>query len=47
MLFLTRWFGVTGSDAERNSAREQSDIKEISESTFDAGKCGRPTAPSG
>jgi hypothetical protein len=31
MLFLTRWFGVTGSDAERNSAREQSDIKEITE----------------
>ncbi len=23
MLFLTRWFGVTGSDAERNLAREQ------------------------
>jgi hypothetical protein len=31
MLFLTRWFGVTGSDAERNNAREQSDIKEITE----------------
>src|SRR3984957_18858648 len=31
MLFLTRWFGVTGSDADRNSAREQSDIKEITE----------------
>jgi catalase len=31
MLFLTRWFGVTGSDAERNLAREQSDIKEITE----------------
>jgi hypothetical protein len=31
MLFLTRWFGVTASDAERHSAREQSDIKEISE----------------
>lgn len=31
MLFLTRWFGVTGSDAERNLAREQSDIAEITE----------------
>jgi hypothetical protein len=31
MLFLTRWFGVTASDAERHPAREQSDIKEISE----------------
>ena len=31
MLFLTRWFGVTGSDAERNLAREQSDIEEITE----------------
>jgi hypothetical protein len=31
MLFLTRWFGVTGSDAERNLTREQADIKEITE----------------
>jgi hypothetical protein len=31
MLFLTRWFGVTGSDAERSPAREKSDIKEITE----------------
>ena len=31
MLFLTRWFGVTGSDAERDLAREQSDIEEIIE----------------
>jgi hypothetical protein len=31
MLFLTRWFGVTGSDAERNPAREQSDIEQIVE----------------
>src|ERR1700682_2460185 len=31
MLFLTRWFGVTGSEAERNLAREQSDIEEIIE----------------
>ncbi len=31
MLFMTRWFGVTGSDAERDLAREQSDIEEITE----------------
>ncbi len=31
MLFLTRWFGVTGSDAERNLAVEKSDIEEIVE----------------
>jgi hypothetical protein len=31
MLFLTRWFGVTGSDADRNLAREASDIAEITE----------------
>ena len=29
MLFLTRLFGVTASDAERDLAREQSDIEEI------------------
>ena len=29
MLFLTRWFGVTGSDADRDFAREHSDIEEI------------------
>src|SRR6266581_2826352 len=29
MLFLTRWFGVTGSDAERDLTREQADIEEI------------------
>ena len=29
MLWLTRWFGVTGSDSERDLAREQSDIEEI------------------
>jgi hypothetical protein len=29
MLFLTRWFGVTGSDAERDRAQEQTVIKEI------------------
>src|SRR5712671_4582399 len=31
MLFLTRWFGVTASEAERSLAREQSDIEEIVE----------------
>jgi hypothetical protein len=31
MLFLTRWFGVTGSDADRDMAREQSDIEQIVE----------------
>src|SRR6266700_1687798 len=31
MLFLTRWFGVTGSDAERDLASERSDIEEIVE----------------
>jgi len=31
MLFLTRWFGVTGSDIERDLAREQSDIEQITE----------------
>jgi hypothetical protein len=29
MLFLTKWFGVTGSDAERDLSREPSDIEEI------------------
>ena len=31
MLFLTRWFGVTGSDAERDLAREKSEIEQIME----------------
>ena len=31
MPFLTRWFGVTESDADRNHAREQADIEEIAE----------------
>lgn len=31
MLFLTRWFGVTGSDADRVPAREKSDIEQIVE----------------
>jgi catalase len=34
MLFLTRWFGVTGSDAERNLEREKSEIEEIVEKTL-------------
>jgi hypothetical protein len=29
MLWLTRWFGVTGSDSERDLAREASDIEAI------------------
>jgi hypothetical protein len=29
MLFITRWFGVTGSDSERDRIREQSVIDEI------------------
>lgn len=29
MLFLTRWFGVTGTEAERHFDREQDDIDEI------------------
>ena len=34
MLFLTRWFGVTGSDAERDLAREKSEVDEIVEKTL-------------
>ena len=34
MLFLTRCFGVTGTDAERNLAREQSDIEQITEKSL-------------
>jgi hypothetical protein len=34
MLWLTRLFGVTGSDSERNLAREQSDIAEIVKTTL-------------
>ncbi|MGA8490721.1 MAG: hypothetical protein WB711_09885 [Terriglobales bacterium] len=29
MLFVTRWFGVTGSDADRDLAREKAEIEEI------------------
>src|ERR1035438_1806484 len=31
MLFMTRWFGVTGSDSERDLAREKSEIEQIME----------------
>ena len=34
MLFITRWFGVTGCDADRDLAREQSDIEGITESVL-------------
>jgi catalase len=34
MLILTRWFGVTGSDAERDLAREKSEIAEIVEKSL-------------
>jgi hypothetical protein len=34
MLFLTRWFGVTGSDAERDLARQRSDIEQITEKSL-------------
>jgi catalase len=34
MLFLTRWFGVTGSDSERSLAREKSEIEEIAEKSL-------------
>jgi hypothetical protein len=35
MLWLTRWFGVTGSDSERDLAREPSDIAEIVRKTLE------------
>jgi len=31
MLFVTRWFGVTGSDAERDLAKEKADVNELVE----------------
>jgi hypothetical protein len=34
MVFLTRWFGVTEGDAERNLATEQADIQEIAEKSL-------------
>ena len=46
MLFLTRWFGVTDSDAERSLARERSDIDEIARKVSpDAGECCYQTTP--
>src|SRR5262245_51551900 len=35
MLFLTRWFGVTGGDAERNLAAEKACIDEIVEKVLE------------
>ena len=34
MLFLTRWFGVTSSDAERNLGAEPARIEEIVEKSL-------------
>jgi hypothetical protein len=34
VLFLTRWFGVTASDAERDLAREHGDIEQITEKSL-------------
>jgi hypothetical protein len=34
MLFLTKWFGVTGSDDERNPEREKCEIEEIVQQTL-------------
>jgi hypothetical protein len=34
MVFLTRWFGVTESDADRSPAREKADIEEIVEKSL-------------
>jgi len=34
MLFLTRWFGVTASDVDRDLAREHSDIEQITEKSL-------------
>ena len=33
-MFLTRWFGVTENDAERNFLAEKSDIEEIVEKSL-------------
>jgi hypothetical protein len=35
MLWLTRWFGVTGSDSERDLSREKSDIEAIVRRTLE------------
>jgi len=47
MLLVTRWFGVTGSDAERSLAREKrAEIEEIVEKSLsDAGQGCQPTTP--
>src|SRR5260370_2662006 len=34
MVFLTRWFGVTESDADRNPVREKADIELIVEKSL-------------
>jgi hypothetical protein len=34
MVFFTRWFGVTESDADRNPAREKADIEAIVEKSL-------------
>src|SRR5437879_4223499 len=34
MMSLTRWFGVTESDADRDPAREQADIEAITEKSL-------------
>src|ERR1700735_4156077 len=34
MLFVTRWFGVTATDADRDPAREQADIEAIKEKSL-------------
>src|ERR1700724_4054289 len=34
IVFLTRWFGVTESDADRNPAREKADIEAIVEKSL-------------
>jgi hypothetical protein len=34
MVFLTRWFGVTESDADRNPAREKADIEAIAQKSL-------------
>jgi hypothetical protein len=34
MVFLTRWFGVTESDADRNPTREKADIEAIAEKSL-------------
>ena len=46
MLWLTRWFGVTGSDSERDLAREASDIEAIVRTTLKVqATCCCPTTP--